>query len=180
MGVAWMSMLLVRQVAAYRWWHQLKFWSLDNIPVVRQRRPVMNPPNYWSHPFPRFSYENSQIQIRFYSDPALPSCSEYLYPNESWRNLQFVLARNSPQVIHMHPLSDFRPWALRVPFSPLPHSDDDHDSEIQWRIVVKPRSEDTADHNTLWDIIPLRAWAGDSVGIFHASFLTSVNHRLLF
>ena len=147
---------------------------------MRQRRPVMNPPNHWSHPFPRFSYENSQIQIRFYSDPALPSCSEYLYPNESWRNSQFVLARNSPQNIHMHPLFDFQPWALRVPFIPLPHSDsDNYNSDIQWRIVVEPRSESTADEKTLWDIIPLRSWTGNPVGTFYASFLTSVNHWLL-
>lgn len=86
----------------------------------------MNPPNHWSHPFPRFSYKNSQIQIEFYHDPALPSCSEYLYPNESWRNSQFVLVRNSQQVIHMHPLSDFQPWALRVPFTPPSHSGTGH------------------------------------------------------
>jgi hypothetical protein len=120
----------------------------------------MNPPNYWSHPFPRFSYENSQIQIRFYSDPALPSCSEYLYPNESWRNSQFVLARNSQQIIHMHPLSDFQPWALRVPFTPLTGthlSGHDFNNDIKWRVAVEPLSQNTANEETLWDIIPLRS-----------------------
>jgi hypothetical protein len=117
----------------------------------------MNPPNHWSHPFPRFSYKNSQIQIEFYHDPALPSCSEYLYPNESWRNSQFVLVRNSQQVIHMHPLSDFQPWALRVPFTPPSHSGTGHNPEIEWRVTVEPISENTADEKTLWDVIPLRA-----------------------
>ena len=116
----------------------------------------MNPPNHWSHPFPRFSYEKSQIRVRFYSDPALPSCSENLYPNESWRNSQFVLARNSQQDIHMHPLSDFQPWALRVPFVPPTHFSLAHNNDIQWRIVVEPiSSKNTADENTLWDIVPL-------------------------
>ena len=128
---------------------------------MRQRRPVMNPPNHWSHPFPRFSYENSQIRIRFYSDPALPSCSEFLYPNESWRNSQFVLVRNSHlQINHMHSLSDFHPWALRVPFEPLSHfAADRHNNEFRWRIAVKPISGNAADldGNTLWDIIPLRS-----------------------
>jgi hypothetical protein len=134
---------------------------IDNVPVLRQRRPVMNPPNHWSHPFPRFSYKNSQIQIKFYSDPTLPSCSEQFYPNESWRDSQFVLTRNSQQVIHMHPLSDFQPWALRVPFTPLPNFGTDHNSDIQWCITVEPKSQNTADEEvpelTLWDIIPLRA-----------------------
>jgi len=129
---------------------------VDNYPVVRQRRPVMNPPNNWSHPFPRFSYENSQIRIRFYSDPALASCSEHLYPKESWRNSQFVLARNSQQSIHMHSFSDFQPWALRAPFTPLPYSSI-FNNDIQWGIVVKPISQNTADEETLWDIIPLRS-----------------------
>lgn len=132
---------------------------IDNVPVLRHRRPVMNPPNHWSHPFPRFSYKNSQIQIKFYNDPALPSCSENLYPDESWRNSQFVLARNSQQIIHMHPLSDFQPWALRVPFTPPSHSGTGHNSDDEWRVVVEPISKNTADENknTLWDIIPLRA-----------------------
>ena len=190
MAVAWMSMLSVRHE---HWWALLwlKFWSIDNYPVVRHRRPVMNPPNHWSHPFPRFSYENSQIRIRFYSDPALPSCSEYLYPDESWRNSQFVLTRNSEQIIHAHPLSDFQPWALRVPFSPPTHSST-LNSDIKWRIVVEPRFKNTSDEKTvrhfirtpdektLWDIIPLRSWTRGPVGTFHASFLTSVNHWLLF
>jgi hypothetical protein len=73
-------------------WLPLIFWSIDNVPVLRHRRPAFKTPNPWSHPFPRFSYENSQIQVEFNSDPSLPSCSEHLYPNESWRYLHFVLA----------------------------------------------------------------------------------------
>ncbi|KIK51529.1 hypothetical protein GYMLUDRAFT_50482 [Collybiopsis luxurians FD-317 M1] len=68
---------------------------VDNVPILRHRLPAFKTPNPWSHPFPRFSYENSQIQIEFNTDPALPSCSEQLYPNESWRFSQFVLTRNS-------------------------------------------------------------------------------------
>jgi hypothetical protein len=117
----------------------------------------MNPANHWSHPFPSFSYKNSQIRIRFYYDPALPSCSEYLYPNESWRNSEFVLARNSQQNIHMHRLSDYHPWALRVPFEPLSHfPGDNHNSAC--RIVVEPKVDNTAAAaGTLWDVFPLRS-----------------------
>jgi len=128
---------------------------VDNVPVLRHRRPVFNTPNPWSHPFPRFSYENSQIQIEFNSDPALPSCSEQLYPNESWRSSQFVLARDSQQSLHMHPLSDFQSWALRVPFTPLSHWGTV--ASVQWGVVVEPRSGNTANERTQWDIIPLRS-----------------------
>ena len=55
----------------------------------------------------------------------------------------------------MHPPSDFQPWALRVPFTPLTHFSMVPNSDIQWRIVVEPISGKTADVNTLWDIIPL-------------------------
>ncbi|KAF9052571.1 hypothetical protein BDP27DRAFT_1408763 [Rhodocollybia butyracea] len=128
---------------------------VDNVPVLRQRRPVLKTPNPWSHPFPRFSYENSQIQIEFNSDPALPSCSELLYPNESWRNSQFVLARNSQQPFHMHPLSDFQPWALRVPFTPLSHWGTNANASMG--IVVEPTAGNAASERTLWDVIPLRS-----------------------
>jgi hypothetical protein len=132
------------------------FWSIDNVPVLRHRRPVFNTPNPWSHPFPRFSYVNSQIQIEFNSDPSLPSCSEHLYPNESWRYSQFVLARNlTRHMFHMHPLSDFRPWALRVPFTPVSHST--IATSINWGVIVEPRSGNILDERTLWDIIPLRS-----------------------
>ena len=78
-------------------------------------------------------------------------------PNESWRNSQFVLARNSQQSIHTHPLSDYQPWALRVPFTPLAHFLANLNNEIRWRIVAEPLSGNIAAENALWDIIPLRS-----------------------
>ena len=55
----------------------------------------------------------------------------------------------------MHPPSDFQPWALRVPFVPFTQFTRPHNNDIQWRIVVEPISGNTADENTLWDIVPL-------------------------
>ncbi|KAF9058503.1 hypothetical protein BDP27DRAFT_1432645 [Rhodocollybia butyracea] len=126
---------------------------VDDVLVLRQRRPVVNTPNPWSHPFPRFSYENSQIRVEFNSDPALPSCSERLYPNESWRYSQFVLARNAKQGSHMHLVSDFQPWALRVPFTPLSHWSTS--ISVEWGVFAELMSGSTADTRTQWDIIPL-------------------------
>ena len=58
----------------------------------------------------------------------------------------------------MHPLSDFQPWALRVPFTPLTHFPGDRlNNDIRWRIAVEPLSGNAADENTLWDIVPLRS-----------------------
>jgi len=124
---------------------------VDNVPVLRRRRPVLSTPNPWSHPFPRFSYQNFQIQIDFNSDPALPSCSDQLYPNESWRDSHFVLARDSQQGFHMHPDSDFQLWAPRVPFA-LTHWN--ASANFAWGVVVEPRSGDTDTERTQWDIIP--------------------------
>ncbi|KAG6835345.1 hypothetical protein H0H93_002322, partial [Arthromyces matolae] len=96
---------------------------VDNVLVIRARRPFYNEANPWSHAPPRFSYRNSQIQIAFNDNPALPSTSEKIYPNDSWQNTRFVLARDSSvrPTLSLHPASDFTTWAPKVLFTPFAH-----------------------------------------------------------
>jgi len=139
---------------------------IDIYLVLCRRRPFMKRTNLWSHPFPRFSYENSQILITFHSDPAFPSrsCSEVFYPNESWRNSQFTLACGGETISHLHSFSDFQPANPHVPFTPLSHTDYTCSSisysQGTLSVTVKPRSADEGTV-TLWDIVPL---SGNELG----------------
>ncbi|KAG6833258.1 hypothetical protein H0H87_009433 [Tephrocybe sp. NHM501043] len=127
---------------------------VDNVLVIRSRRPVASPANLWSHAPPRFTFRNGQIQIAFNSNPAFASTVDNIYPNDSWRNKPFVLARDSAvrPSLALHPIGDFNGWIPKVPFTPFPHYDTTLNKD--WAVVPE-ESGAVAEPRTLWEIVPL-------------------------
>ncbi|KZP22171.1 hypothetical protein FIBSPDRAFT_931195 [Athelia psychrophila] len=127
---------------------------VDDVPCLRQLRPVSGRPNPWSHPLPEFSFINSQIRVKFLSDPAFPSCTDDLYPNGSWATKTFLLASNNEKDFHVHPISDFSRW---IPTSDMEDSlsyDPKKRSEKTLRVLVERRTKDVGGARTSWEIVP--------------------------
>ncbi|KZP21257.1 hypothetical protein FIBSPDRAFT_860705, partial [Athelia psychrophila] len=126
---------------------------VDDVLVLRRHRPVSSQPNPWSHPLPEFSLVNSQIRVKFLSDPALPSCTDNLYPKGSWATKNFVLARNTEKDFHMHPISDFSPWIPPAVAGTFDYNTDaQHEKDI--RVLVEESTGDVGDERTSWEIVP--------------------------
>ncbi|KAG6819199.1 hypothetical protein H0H93_014404 [Arthromyces matolae] len=127
---------------------------VDNVLVIRARRPVYIDSNPWSHAPPRFSFRNSQIQIAFNHNPALPSTSAKIYPKDEWRNTAFVLARDSPvrPSLSLHPAADFTAWAPKVFFTPFAHYGTTINKD--WGVVAEAQSGDV-DPRTTWELVAL-------------------------
>ncbi|KAF7972136.1 hypothetical protein HWV62_18868 [Athelia sp. TMB] len=90
---------------------------------------------------------------RFLSDPSLPSCTDSLYPKDSWATKDFVLATRSEKEFHMHPISDFSPWIPAAVVGTLPYEMyANHDKE--WRVLVEERKEDIGGERTSWEMVP--------------------------
>ncbi|KZP16232.1 hypothetical protein FIBSPDRAFT_1047698 [Athelia psychrophila] len=127
---------------------------VDDMPCLRQPRPVSGRPNPWSHPLPEFLFINSQIRVKFLSDPAFPSCTDDLYPNGSWATETFLLASNNEKGFHEHRISDFSRW---IPTSDMEDSrryDPHTRSEKSLRVLVERRTKDVGGARTSWEIVP--------------------------
>ncbi|KZP20524.1 hypothetical protein FIBSPDRAFT_535684 [Athelia psychrophila] len=126
---------------------------IDDVPVLRRRRPVSGRPNPWSHPLPEFSFVNSQIRVKFLSDPSLPSCTDDMYPDDSWATKNFVLAARTEKDCHMHPISDFSPWIPAAMVGSFEYQAEGN-HEKQWRALVEERTKDVGGDRTSWEIVP--------------------------
>jgi hypothetical protein len=125
---------------------------IDDVPVLRRNHPASSIPNPWSHPLAEFSFVNSQIRVKFLSDPSLPSCLDDLYAKNSWATKNFVLASRPKKDFHLHPISDFSPWIPPIMASSLKHETEaNHDPEL--RVLVEERTEDVGGARTSWEII---------------------------
>ncbi|KZP34325.1 hypothetical protein FIBSPDRAFT_5555 [Athelia psychrophila] len=125
---------------------------VDDVPVLRRNRPASSSPNPWSRPLPEFWFVNSQIRIKFLSDPSLPSCSDDLYPQGSWATKNFVLAMRPTKDFHMHPISDFSPWIPSAMTGTFDYNTGaNHDQK--WRVLVEERTEDVGVARTSWEIV---------------------------
>ncbi|KZP20525.1 hypothetical protein FIBSPDRAFT_1044794 [Athelia psychrophila] len=125
---------------------------VDDVPVLRRNRPVSSCSNPWSRPLPEFSFVDSQICVKFLSDPALPLCSDKLYPNGSWATGNFVLAVRPKSDFHVHPISDFSPWIPATMAGTFDYkSGANHDQ--QWRVLVEKRKKDVGGSRTSWEIV---------------------------
>ncbi|KZP17054.1 hypothetical protein FIBSPDRAFT_1047155 [Athelia psychrophila] len=127
---------------------------IDDVPALRRRRPVSGCPNPWSHPLPEFSFVNSQIRIKFLSDPSLPGCTDDLYPDNSWATKNFVLAARTEKDCHMHPISDFSPWIPATMVGSFEYQKAEGNHTKQWRALVEERTEDVGGERTSWEIVP--------------------------
>jgi hypothetical protein len=128
---------------------------VDDVPVLRQRRPVITPPNAWSHPLPLFSLTpDSQIEVKFLSDPAFPTCTQGLYPNGSWRTDRFVFSTFTQKDFHMHTHSEFDPWRPRKtsPVEYITQANHNLDCRV---LVEKSLQGEAIKGETLWDIVPV-------------------------
>ena len=134
-------------------WPQIQ---TDNVPLLRRRHPVSASPNPWSHPLPIFTYEESQIRVHFLSDPAMPICSEDIYPNEAWISDDLVLTAHSEKPLHRHKITDFASWIPRNMMETIfwaydkRSAPDDKDRKVL--VEEKPTMNGT---KILWDIIPI-------------------------
>jgi hypothetical protein len=125
---------------------------LDDVPVLRRRHPVTAHPNPWSHTLPIFTYEDFEIHVQFLSDPAITVCSEELYPNDSWKSGNHILARRSKKKFHMHPISDFSPWIPKHMIGGISWDARANHDEA-WKVLVEERSEGSNGDRILWEII---------------------------
>ncbi|KZP17337.1 hypothetical protein FIBSPDRAFT_865004 [Athelia psychrophila] len=128
---------------------------VDDVPVLRRRRPVSGRPNPWSHPLPEFSFVNSQIRVKFLSDPSLPACTDDMYPDDSWATKKFVLAVHTEKEFHEHSISDFSPWiptAMVGSFEYRTKGNRNHNKK--YRVLVEETTEDVGGERTSWEIIP--------------------------
>jgi hypothetical protein len=125
---------------------------IDDVPVLRRRHPLATRPNPWSHPLPIFTYEDFQIHVQFLSDPAIPVCSEELYPNDSWKSGNYVLATRSEKDFHMHPISDFSPWISRHMMSGISWDTGANHGKA-WKVLVEENSEGSNGDRIHWEII---------------------------
>ncbi|KZP05354.1 hypothetical protein FIBSPDRAFT_940508 [Athelia psychrophila] len=126
---------------------------VDDVLCLRRRRPVSGRPNPWSRPLPEFSLVNSQLRVKFLSDPSLPSCTDDLYPDDSWATKSFLLASHTEKDFHFHPLSDFSPWippAMAGSFAYATSTRHEKDR----RVLVEERVEDVGGARTSWEIVP--------------------------
>ncbi|KZP30869.1 hypothetical protein FIBSPDRAFT_1038105 [Athelia psychrophila] len=126
---------------------------IDDVPVLRRRRPVSSRPNPWSRPLPEFSFVNSQIRVKFLSYPSLPGCTDDLYPDDSWATKNFVLATHTEKGFHMHPISDFSPWIPAAMVGSFEYKAEGN-HEKQWRVLVEERMGDVGGERTSWEIVP--------------------------
>ncbi|KZP17050.1 hypothetical protein FIBSPDRAFT_894624 [Athelia psychrophila] len=126
---------------------------VDDVPVLRRRRPVSGRPNPWSHPLPEFSFVNSQIRVKFLSDPSLPGCTDDLYPDDSWATKKFVLAAHTEKGFHMHPISDFSPWIPAAVVGSIEYNAQG-DQDKKGRVLVEETTEDVGGERTSWEIVP--------------------------
>ncbi|KZP20366.1 hypothetical protein FIBSPDRAFT_542470 [Athelia psychrophila] len=125
---------------------------VDDVPVLRRRRPVSGLPNPWSRPLAEFSFINSQIRVKFPSNPALPGSTDDLYSDDSWATKQFILAAHTEKDFHMHPISDFAPWIPPVIVGSFDYTTGaNHDKK--WRALVEERTEDVGGERTSWEIV---------------------------
>ncbi|KZP17341.1 hypothetical protein FIBSPDRAFT_1046867 [Athelia psychrophila] len=125
---------------------------VDDVPVLRRRRPVSGRPNPWSRPLPEFSFVNSQIRVKFSSDPSMPSCSDDLYPKDSWATKNFVLALRSEKDFHAHPIADFSPWIPATVAGSFQYETRGN-HEKNWRVLVEERIEDVGGARTSWEVV---------------------------
>ncbi|KAF7973815.1 hypothetical protein HWV62_14194 [Athelia sp. TMB] len=93
------------------------------------------------------------IRVRFLSDPSLPSCTDDLYPKDSWAKKNFLLAARSKKDFHMHPISDFSPWIPASAKDNIPYDIKAHHL-MDWKVLVEERSEDVGGERTSWEIVP--------------------------
>jgi len=125
---------------------------VDDLPCLRRRRPVSGRPNPWSRPLPEFSLINSQIRVKFLSDPALPSCTDDLYPDDSWATKNFLLASHSEKDYHVHPIADFSPWIPPAMTGFFEYATSvRHEKDL--RVLVEERTEDEGGARTSWEIV---------------------------
>ncbi|KZP17332.1 hypothetical protein FIBSPDRAFT_28680 [Athelia psychrophila] len=125
---------------------------VDDVPILRRNRPVSSSPNPWSRPLPEFSFVNSQIRVKFLSDPSLPSCSDDLYPKGSWATKDFVLAVRPEKDFHIHPISDFSPWIPATMTNTFDYKTGaTHDKK--WRVLVEESTEDVGGARTSWEVV---------------------------
>jgi len=126
---------------------------VDDVPCLRRRRPVSGRPNPWSRPLPEFSLVNSQLRVKFLSDPSLPSCADDLYPDDSWNTKNFLLASHTEKDFHMHPISDFSPWIPPAIAGCFEYATSTrHEKDL--RVLVEERMEDVGGAKTSWEIVP--------------------------
>ncbi|KZP20526.1 hypothetical protein FIBSPDRAFT_1044795 [Athelia psychrophila] len=126
---------------------------VGDVPVLRRRRPVYGVPNPWSRPLPEFSFINSQIRIKFLSDPSLPRCTDDLYPNNSWATKQFLLAAHPEKDFHVHPIADFSPWIPTTMAGTFDYNTNAN-HEKKWRVLVEERTDNVGGERTFWEIVP--------------------------
>ncbi|KZP17014.1 hypothetical protein FIBSPDRAFT_865354, partial [Athelia psychrophila] len=127
---------------------------IDDVPILRRRRPVSGRPNPWSHPLPEFSFVHSQIRVNFLSDPSLPGCTDDLYPDDSWATKNFVLATHTEKDCHLHPISDFSPWIPAAMVDSFEYRGVAENNNKQWRVLVEEKVEDVGGERTSWEIVP--------------------------
>ncbi|KAF7986033.1 hypothetical protein HWV62_41388 [Athelia sp. TMB] len=127
---------------------------VDDVPILRRHRPVSSQPNPWSHPLPEFSFVNSQIRVRFLSNPSLPSCADDLYPQDAWATKDFVLGARPEKNFHMHSISDFSPWIPVALAGSFPYENGAL-RDKKWRVLVEERKMDIGDERTSWEIVPV-------------------------
>ena len=106
--------------------------------------------------YPYSLNEESQIRVKFLSDPAMPICSRLIYPNEAWKSDNLVSVGHSKKHFHQHKISDFAPWMPRhiqewMPWVPMRGGVADEEA---WRVLVEERSTNMSGEQILWDIIP--------------------------
>lgn len=130
----------------------IHWYYADDVPILRRPRPVSGRPNPWSHPLPEFSFVNSQIRIKFLSNPSLPSCSDDLYPKDSWATKNFVLAARTEKDFHMHPISDFSPWIPAAVAGKIQYDIGTAHQKDQ-RVLVEERTEDFGGARTSWEVV---------------------------
>lgn len=126
---------------------------VDDLPCLRRRRPMSGCPNPWSRPLPEFSFINSQIRVKFLSDPSLPSCTDDLYPDNSWATKKFLLASHTKKHCHLHPISDFSPWIPPAVAGSSEYATSAR-NEKDLRVLVEERMEDGGGARTSWEIVP--------------------------
>ena len=128
------------------------------MPLLRHRYPVSAHPNPWSHPLPIFTYKDSQIRVRFLNDPAMPICSEEIYPNEAWKSSNLVLTAHSKKPLHRHKIVDFTPWIPRNMIETVSWVVDKSScsgpEDESWKVLVEEKSTDMNGSKIIWDIIP--------------------------
>ncbi|KAF7974238.1 hypothetical protein HWV62_13124 [Athelia sp. TMB] len=92
------------------------------------------------------------IRVKFLSDPSLPSCTDDLYPNDSWATKNFILATRPEKDYHAHPISDFSPWIPAAMVGSIPYVTGENHSK-DCRVLVEERQDDVGGERTSWEIV---------------------------